>query len=38
MDPQERSIIREGLLAYCKQHTWAMVRLLCRLRELAPPG
>jgi hypothetical protein len=31
-------IIREGLLAYRKQDTWAMVQLLCRLRELAPGG
>ena len=35
MDPQERSVIRESLLAYCKQDTWAMVRLLQRLRDLA---
>jgi hypothetical protein len=35
MDPQERSIIRESLLAYCKQDTWAMVQLLRRLRDLA---
>lgn len=38
MDPQERSVIREGLLAYCKQDTWAMVQLLRRLRELTPGG
>jgi hypothetical protein len=38
MDPQERSVIRESLLAYCKQDTWAMVRLLQRLRELAIDG
>ena len=38
MDPQERSIVREGLLAYWKQDTWAMVQLLRRLRELAPGG
>jgi uncharacterized protein DUF2779 len=37
-DPQERSVIRESLLAYCKQDTWAMVRLLARLRELAIGG
>jgi hypothetical protein len=35
MDPQERSVIRESLLAYCKQDTWAMVRLLQTLRDLA---
>jgi predicted RecB family nuclease len=34
-DPQERSMVREALLAYCKQDTWAMVCLLRRLRELA---
>jgi hypothetical protein len=38
MDPQERSMIRESLLAYCEQDTWAMVRLLQRLRELAVSG
>jgi hypothetical protein len=37
-DPQERSVIRESLLAYCKQDTWAMVRLLQRLRDLAISG
>jgi len=35
LDPQERSLVREGLLAYCKQDTWAMVQLLQRLRQLA---
>jgi hypothetical protein len=38
LDPQERSVIRESLLAYCKQDTWAMVRLLQRLRDLAVSG
>jgi hypothetical protein len=38
VDPQERSVIRESLLAYCKQDTWAMVRLLQRLRDLAIGG
>jgi hypothetical protein len=38
MDPQERSVIRESLLAYCKQDTWAMVRLLQTLRSLAIGG
>ena len=38
MDPQERSFVRESLLAYCKLDTWAMVRLLQRLRELAIDG
>jgi hypothetical protein len=38
LDSQERSIIRESLLAYCEQDTWAMVRLLQRLRELTIHG
>ena len=38
IDPQERSILRESLLTYCAQDTWAMVRLLQRLRELAIDG
>ena len=38
MDPQERAVIRESLLAYCKQDTWAMVRLLQSLRDLAIGG
>lgn len=33
--PQERERIRDDLLAYCKQDTWAMVKLLDRLRRLA---
>lgn len=32
---EERERIREDLLAYCKQDTWAMVMLLARLRRLA---
>lgn len=35
LDLQERSIIREALLGYCKRDTWAMVRLFQRLGELA---
>jgi predicted RecB family nuclease len=35
LDPQERSILREQLLAYCKVDTWAMVRLFERLGQLA---
>jgi predicted RecB family nuclease len=31
----ERDRLREDLLAYCERDTWAMVRLLARLRELA---
>ncbi|MEP7324793.1 MAG: DUF2779 domain-containing protein [Gemmatimonadota bacterium] len=33
--PQERERIRQDLLDYCKQDTWAMVKLLERLRRLA---
>jgi hypothetical protein len=33
--PAERNRVRRDLLAYCKQDTWAMVRLLEQLRELA---
>ena len=32
---EERERIRDDLLAYCKQDTWAMVMLLDRLRRLA---
>jgi hypothetical protein len=35
LDPQERSVLREQLLAYCKVDTWAMVRLFERLSQLA---
>ena len=35
MDPAERDQLRGDLLAYCKLDTWAMVRLLQQLRELA---
>ena len=35
LDLQECSVIREALLGYCKQDTWAMVRLFQRLEELA---
>jgi len=31
----ERERVRQDLLAYCKQDTWAMVKLLERLRRLA---
>jgi hypothetical protein len=30
--------VRRDLLAYCERDTWAMVRLLERLRELAVPA
>jgi hypothetical protein len=33
----ERERIRQDLLDYCKQDTWAMVRLLRRMRELTGP-
>jgi hypothetical protein len=33
--PQERAIIRQQLLDYCKADTWEMVRLLGALRALA---
>ncbi|HET9327596.1 MAG TPA: DUF2779 domain-containing protein [Candidatus Eisenbacteria bacterium] len=32
---EERDRLRQDLLAYCERDTWAMVRLLGRLRELA---
>jgi len=35
MDAVERDRLRRDLLEYCKLDTWAMVRLLQRLRELA---
>lgn len=34
----ERDRVRQDLLNYCERDTWAMVRLLDRLRELARPG
>jgi hypothetical protein len=33
--PEERERVRQDLLNYCERDTWAMVRLLERLRELA---
>jgi len=35
IDPAERARVRQDLLDYCERDTWAMVRLLDRLRELA---
>jgi len=32
---EDRDQLRRDLLAYCERDTWAMVRLLQRLRELA---
>jgi hypothetical protein len=33
--PAERERVRHDLLEYCKRDTWATVRLVARLRELA---
>jgi predicted RecB family nuclease len=33
--PSERERVRHDLLEYCKRDTWATVRLVARLRELA---
>ena len=33
--PEERDRVRKDLLNYCERDTWAMVKLLERLRELA---
>jgi hypothetical protein len=33
--PAERDRVRQDLLNYCERDTWAMVRLLEQLRELA---
>ena len=33
--PEERERVRRDLLAYCERDTWAMVRLLERMRELS---
>jgi Domain of unknown function(DUF2779) len=35
MEPEERARLRADLLAYCRQDTWGLVRLLERLRGLA---
>jgi len=32
---QERDRVRQDLLNYCERDTWAMVKLVERLRELA---
>lgn len=32
---EERDRLRADLLAYCERDTWAMVRLMGRLKELA---
>jgi len=34
--PAERDRVRQDLLDYCKRDTWATVRLMQRLRDLAP--
>jgi hypothetical protein len=36
--PAERDRVRQDLLDYCERDTWATVRLLARLRELADDG
>jgi hypothetical protein len=33
--PEERDRVRQDLLDYCERDTWAMVRLVQRLQELA---
>ena len=33
--PEERDRVRQDLLNYCERDTWAMVKVLERLRELA---
>jgi hypothetical protein len=35
---EERERLRQDLQAYCERDTWAMVRLLETLRELAGAG
>ncbi len=37
ISPEERDRVRQDLLDYCERDTWAMVKLLERLRELASP-
>lgn len=32
--PEERARVRQDLLDYCERDTWAMVKLLERMREL----
>ncbi len=34
MQPPERAALREALLRYCERDTWAMVKLLEKLRSL----
>ncbi len=38
ISPEERDRVRQGLLNYCERDTWAMVKVLERLRELAGSG
>jgi len=38
MTPEEQAALRVDLLEYCKMDTWAMVKLVERLRELARNG
>ncbi len=37
ISPEERGRVRQDLLNYCERDTWAMVKVLERLRELARP-
>jgi len=36
--PEEQARVRQDLLNYCERDTWAMVKVLERLRELAKAG
>jgi len=35
MSPEERDRVRQDLLDYCERDTWAMVKVLEKLRELS---
>ncbi len=37
-DAAERAALRDNLLAYCRMDTWAMVKLVERLRQLGTPS
>ncbi len=36
--PEERTRVRQDLLNYCERDTWAMVKVLEKLREVAGIG
>jgi hypothetical protein len=38
ISPEARDRVRQDLLNYCERDTWAMVKLLERLRDLAAPS